>query len=60
MTSPYLLLVTGSLRSNRSRAKCMAQVGMSYRLAHLEGGRMGVISEYFSELALVLSLVDSV
>ena len=32
MTSPYLLLVTGSLRSNRSRAKCTAQVGMSYRL----------------------------
>ena len=32
MTSPYLLLVTGSLRSNLSRAKCTAQVGMSYRL----------------------------
>ena len=32
MTSPYLLLVTGSLRSNQSRAKCTAQVGMSYRL----------------------------
>ena len=32
MTSPYLLLVTGSLRSNRSRAKCTAKVGMSYRL----------------------------
>ena len=33
MTSPYLLPVTGSLRSNQSRAKCTAQVGMSYRLA---------------------------
>ena len=32
MTSPYLLLVTGSLRSNLSRAFCTAQVGMSYRL----------------------------
>ena len=32
MTSPYLLLVTGSLRSNLSRAKCTVQVGMSYRL----------------------------
>ena len=32
MTSAYLLLVTGSLRSNLSRAKCTAQVGMSYRL----------------------------
>ena len=32
MTYPYLLLVTGSLRSNLSRAKCTAQVGMSYRL----------------------------
>ena len=35
MTSAYLLLVTGSLRSNLSRAKCTAQVGMSYRLMTL-------------------------
>ena len=32
MTFPYLLLVTWSLRSNPSRVKCTAQVGMSYRL----------------------------
>ena len=38
MTSPYLLLVTGSLRSNLSRAKCTAQVGMSYRLGRKHPG----------------------
>ena len=30
MISPYLLLVTGNLWSNPSRAKCTALVGMSY------------------------------
>ena len=35
MTSPYLLLVTVSLRSNLSRAKCTVQVGMSYRLYYV-------------------------
>ena len=32
MISPYLLLVTGNLWSNPSRAKCTALVGISYRL----------------------------
>ena len=56
MTSPYLLLVTGSLRSNRSRAKCTAQVGMSYRLIasfHDNGG----IREYQAHPDLLKVLV---
>ena len=47
MTFPYLLLVTWSLRSNPSRVKCTAQVGMSYRLyMHRTNPYHGCLSQY--------------